>query len=90
MPDEISRTVYEAIILTSREIEYAVRDAAKEQRVIEQAVMDELTQHQAQGIGLAGFCHAFWDAMMDGEEMEQRFSRDEILDLLQAAVTGKG
>ena len=77
-------------MLTSREMESSIRDVAKEQMAIEQAVMDELTQHQAQGIGLAGFCHAFWDAMMDGEETVQRFSRSEILGLLLAAVAGRG
>ncbi len=75
--------------MTSREMEVnAIGSAQMEQQYEEQAIQ-EMTHWQAQGIGMATFCQAFYDAMQPQEgDDDTRFDRSEILALLHTALGG--
>ncbi len=62
----------------------------KEAQQQEQRTQDELQHYEALGTGLAMFCLSFWETLRAAEPAyEARFTRDETLRLLEAAVRGR-
>lgn len=74
--------------MSDREQEQRALQDATYAREAAQAAMDELTHYETQGIGLAAFCMAFWDALMPTGTDVARFTRSEVLALLHTALGG--
>ena len=56
----------------------------------EQRAEDELRAHEMMGAGAAAFCVSFWETIRGAEPTSvMRFSRDEALRLLEAALRGR-
>ncbi|HEY5868959.1 MAG TPA: hypothetical protein VI542_25930 [Candidatus Tectomicrobia bacterium] len=56
----------------------------------EQRAEEELRAHEVMGAGAAAFCVSFWETIRGAEPAsEMRFSRDETLRLLEAALRGR-
>ena len=70
-------------VITDREQMLQWQQAQK----LEAQAVDQMTHYAAVGYGLAEFCQGFYDTLIDDEV--KRFSREEILQLLTAAVQGR-
>ena len=64
--------------------------AQQESQRREHKADEELRHYEVLGAGLAVFCISFWEAIRDAEPATQvRFTHDEALRLLEAAVRGR-
>lgn len=64
--------------------------AWQQEQKVEAQTVDQAFHYQALGIGLAVFCQAMFDALIAQEGiLPGRFSREEALALLTAAVQGR-
>ena len=64
--------------------------AMKQSQQREQRAEDELHHYEVMGAGLAVFCVSFWEALRSAEPpYHQRFSHEETLRLLEAALRGR-
>lgn len=83
MAARVTLTNEHGVVLNDREQWLADQDAQEEER----AVMAQVVHFRAQGVGLAGFAAAFYDALLMDES--HRFSREEVLALLGQALRGR-
>lgn len=58
---------------------------AAEQRHQEQQALDHVAHYQALGVGLVAMCEVMFDTMMASE----KFTREEVMGILRAAVQGR-
>ena len=62
----------------------------KQEQQLARKVTDELAHYESLGLGLAAMCQSFCAGLLaPGVEQSLRFSREEVMRLLEAALRGR-